>query len=264
MKSTTASAAGIERWTSAFNMQYPVDSHREAVTVPTQAGPTRARDPKHFGPNNVRREAWVETFKPGRKGDEMYKPREDVEPFRRKQASNRAIGYSRHLRRTRLYGLATAILVVPSLSGCGESAPTLKTVTVERAVAASIMAQHHLYATVRCPSNVPRKAGDVFTCTASLNVGTYPVSVTETNSKGHVEYQNQNPLATLNITKVEQAIKQSISSQRHLNSTVTCPAEVIQKKEIVFTCTAVVNGKSYPFEVTEVDNAGHVRYVGRR
>ncbi len=163
-----------------------------------------------------------------------------------------------------MFGLATAVLVVPSLTGCGKSAPTLNTVTVEHAVAASIAAQHHLSATVKCPSNVPRKAGLAFTCTASLNVGTYPVSVTETNSKGHVEYQNQTPLATLNIAKVEQAIEQSIKSQRRLNSTVTCPVEVIQKEGIVFTCTAVVNGGSYPFEVTEVDGDGHVRYVGRR
>ncbi len=194
----------------------------------------------------------------------MYKPREDGKPFRRKRAFSRAIGYSCHLRRTRLYGLATAVLVVPSLSGCGKSAPTLNTVTVERAVAASILTQHHLYATVKCPSKVPRKARFAFICTASLNVGTYPVSVTETNSKGHVEYQNQAPLATLDIAKVEQAIKQSISSQRHLNSTVTCPVEIIQKKGIVFTCTAVVNGQSYPFEVTEIDNEGHVRYIGRK
>jgi hypothetical protein len=193
----------------------------------------------------------------------MYKPREDGKPFRRTQAFSRAIRYSCHLRRTRLYGLAIAVLV-PSLAGCGKSAPTLNTVTVERAVAASILAQHHLYATVSCPSKVPQKAGYAFICTASLNVGTYPVSVTEINSRGHVEYQNQAPLSTLDIAKVEQAIKQSISSQRHLNSTVTCPVEVIQKKGIVFTCTAVVNGQSYPFEVTEVDDNGHVRYVGRR
>ncbi len=134
---------------------------------------------------------------------------------------------------------------------------------MERAVAASILTQHHLSATVSCPSKVPRRAGVVFTCTANLNVGTYPVSVTETNSSGHVEYQNQASLVTLNIAGVEQAIKQSISSQRHLNSTVTCPAEVIQKAGIVFTCTAVVNGRSSPFEVTEVDDKGHVRYVGR-
>jgi hypothetical protein len=140
----------------------------------------------------------------------------------------------------------------------------MSTITVERAVAASILAQHHLTATVHCPPKVPRKAGYAFTCTASLDVGTYAVSVTETNSKGYVKYQNQEPLAILDIAKVQQAIEQSIGSQRHLGSTATCPAEVIQKEGIVFTCTATVNGKSYPFEVTEVDDEGHVRYIGRR
>ncbi len=163
-----------------------------------------------------------------------------------------------------MFGLVTAVLVAPSLTGCGKSAPRLDTVTVEHAVAASILAQHHLYATVRCPPNVPRKTGVVFTCTASLNVGTYPVSVTETNNKGYVKYQNQEPLGTLNVTKVEQAIEQSISSQRRLDSTVRCPPEVIQKEGTVFTCTATINGRAYPFEVTEVDDKGHVRYIGRR
>ncbi|MGH2853417.1 MAG: DUF4333 domain-containing protein [Solirubrobacteraceae bacterium] len=159
--------------------------------------------------------------------------------------------------------MATAVLVAPPLSGCGKSGPTLSTVTVERAVAASILAQHRLYATVRCPPKVPRKAGAVFTCTASLDVGTYPVTVTETNGSGHVRYQDPAPLVALNIAGVEQAIKQSIGSQRHLSSTVTCPAEVIQKAGIVFTCTATVNGRPYPFEVTETDGSGHVRYIGR-
>jgi hypothetical protein len=158
--------------------------------------------------------------------------------------------------------MAAAVLVAP-LSGCGTSRPALKTVTVERAIAASILAQHHLYVTARCPPDVPKEAGTVFTCTASLNVGTYPVTVTETNDSGHVSYQDQAPLATLNVAKVERAIEQSITSQRHLSSTVTCPAEVIQKAGIVFTCTATVNGKSYPFEVTETDSNGHVSYIGR-
>jgi hypothetical protein len=160
-------------------------------------------------------------------------------------------------------GLVAAVLLGSSLSGCGSSTPALNTVTVERAIAASIMTQHHLYAAVRCPSKAPRRAGYVFTCMAELDVGTYPVTVTETNGSGHVVYQDQDPLATLDIARVEQSIRQSIRSQRRLSSTVTCPAEVLQKAGIVFTCTATVSGRGYPFAVTEVDGDGHVRYVGR-
>jgi hypothetical protein len=150
------------------------------------------------------------------------------------------------------------------LSGCGSSTPTLNTAPVERAIAASILAQHHLYATVHCPPKVSRKAGVVFTCTAGLNVGAYPVRVTETNTSGHVQYENPAPLVALDIAGVEHAIEQSIHSERHLAATVTCPAEVLQQAGIAFTCTARVNGRLYPFAVSEVDGDGHVRYVGLR
>jgi hypothetical protein len=136
----------------------------------------------------------------------------------------------------------------------------LNTVTVQRAVAASILTQHHLYTTVRCPPDVTRKAGVAFTCTASLNIGTYPILVTETNDSGHVRYQNNAPLVALDIASVEQAIKQSIHSQRHLDATVVCPAEVIQKAGTIFTCTAALNGQRYPFEVTEIDRAPLMRW----
>jgi hypothetical protein len=166
-------------------------------------------------------------------------------------------------RRARPFGLAVAVLVGPLLSGCGSSTPTLNTVTEERAIAASILTQHHLHARVQCPSNPPRKAGFTFTCTAKFDVGTYPVTVTETNGRGHVRYQDQDPLATLDIAKVEQSIVQSIRVQRRLSATVTCPEEVLQKAGVVFTCTATVSGRGYPFAVTEADGDGHVRYVGR-
>jgi hypothetical protein len=160
------------------------------------------------------------------------------------------------------HGLGAAVLVAAFLPGCGSSTPTLDTIAVKRAITASILAEHHLYATVSCPSQVPRREGFVFTCTAGLDVGTYPVRVTETNDRGHVRYENQAPLVGLDIAGVERAIRQSIRSQRGLESTVTCPAEVIQKAGIVFMCTATVDGQRYPFSVTEVDGEGHVRYVG--
>lgn len=166
-------------------------------------------------------------------------------------------------RRVRLFGLVVATLAGLTISACGSSEPTLSVVPVERAIAASILAQHHLRTTVRCPTNAPRQAGFAFTCKATLDVGAYPVLVTETNAHGHVRYLNQAPLAVLDIARVQRAIEQSISAQRHLRSTVVCPAEVIQKAGVAFTCTATVAGRGYAFDVTEVDDHGHVRYVGR-
>lgn len=159
-------------------------------------------------------------------------------------------------------GIATAALATVCVSACGSSAPTLNMVRVEHAVAKSILKEHGLYTTVTCPSKVPQRAGRAFTCQAHLDVGTYPVTGTETNGSGHVRYDNQQPLVVLNIAKVEHAISASISHQRGLPSTVTCPAAVLQRAGIVFTCRAMVNGKRYPFVVTQVDDEGHVRYVG--
>lgn len=164
--------------------------------------------------------------------------------------------------RARPLAMLVTLVVCGVLSGCGSSTPRLNTAAINRAIAGSILAQHHLHATVKCPSNTPRKTGLAFTCTASLNVGTYPIVVTETNGSGHVRYENQAPLLALNVGRVEQAIRHSIRSQRQLDSTVTCPAEVIQKTGITFTCTATVTGQNYPFAVTELDGDGHVQYVG--
>jgi hypothetical protein len=167
-----------------------------------------------------------------------------------------------HARPARRYLLA-ATLAAPVLLGCGSSGPLLKIASVERAIAASILAQHHLRATVSCPPDVPQRTGVAFTCTAALDVGSYQVPVTQTNGSGHVRYENAAPLAILDSAAVEHAIRQSIRTQRHLDSAVTCPPEVIQKAGTAFTCTAMLNRRPSPFSVTELDAAGHVRYVGR-
>lgn len=157
--------------------------------------------------------------------------------------------------------LATGALLTVALAGCGTSASTLDSVRVEQAIADSILRERDLRTTVSCPSRVPQKAGDAFTCQARLDVGTYPIAVTETNGEGHVRYQNHRPLLVLNTVKVQRAIRASILDQRHLRSRVSCPTEILQEVGLTFTCHASVNGRSYPFAVSEVDGEGHVRYA---
>ena len=164
--------------------------------------------------------------------------------------------------RATLVAATAAGVLVALLSGCGNST-TLNTSTVQRAIAASILAQRHAHTTVACPSNVPRRAGVVFTCTAKLQVGRYPVTVKQLNNLGYVSYHNQVPLVLLDTPRVENSIAHSIATQRHLHATVTCPTEVRQQTGIAFRCTARVNGVRYPFDVTQVDDRGNVRYIGR-
>jgi len=164
----------------------------------------------------------------------------------------------------RASSLIVSCLLVLLLGGCGSHTQTLDTAAIERAIAQSILAEHNARTHVECPREVRREAGVIFRCTARLDVGAYPVLVTETNDGGRVSYENSSRLVVLDIAKIRQAIGASILRQRHLRSTVACPAQVLQQAGVRFTCTAMVNGRAYPFDVTEIDADGHVRYLGRR
>jgi len=163
--------------------------------------------------------------------------------------------------------LATAVTVMLAaacVSACGSGARYLDDEKVERAIATSVLRERDLYAIVACPPKIPQLTGHTFTCTARLNVGTYPVTVTETNGSGQVRYKDEKPLVVLDIAKVQQAIEASVLQQRRVHATVSCPSEVLQRAGISFRCTAAIdNGaRSYPFVVTETDSAGHLRYLG--
>lgn len=72
------------------------------------------------------------------------------------------------------------------------------------------------------------------------------------------------PPVTLNTGKIERAIERSSLAQRGVHPKVSCPPEVAQEKGLVFSCTAVVEGTSTRFVVTQKDDAGHVRYEANR
>jgi hypothetical protein len=160
-------------------------------------------------------------------------------------------------------GIAAAMLAAICVSACGSSTRTLDSAKVERAIASSIRDERGLYTTVLCPSKVVQQAGHVFTCTARLDVGTYPVTATEIGG-GQVRFHDDARLIGLDVAKVRRAIQASVFSQRRKHATVSCPAEVLQRAGLVFRCTAVIEGaqRRYPFIVSEVGNAGHVRYLG--
>jgi hypothetical protein len=163
--------------------------------------------------------------------------------------------------------LAAGAVVSAAAIGCGSSGSskhtTVETTTVQRSIAASILAQRHVPTTVKCPTKVPAVTGIGFTCVAKLDVGSYPVAVVVKDTKGHVRYGNQAPLIVLDIARVQQSIARSILEQRKLVATVTCPAHVLQQKGLKFICKARVGEASYPFAVEQTDASGHVRYIGQ-
>jgi hypothetical protein len=164
----------------------------------------------------------------------------------------------------RACGFSATLLAVVCFSGCASTTTSLDSARIEHAIAQSILEEHNLDATVSCPSRIPQQAGHVFTCAALLEVGNYPVTVTETDDGGHVRYSDEQPLVTLDIARVQGAIAASVARERHLNSKVSCPSEVLQRAGLSFRCTAVVVGMvgRSEFLVKETDNAGHVSYEG--
>ena len=85
----------------------------------------------------------------------------------------------------------------------------------------SIVKERGITTVVICPADVPRESDFHFTCTARLDVGSYPVSVIK-NADGGVSYSSNAPLHVLDSRTVELAIQRAISNQRHLAATVSC------------------------------------------
>jgi hypothetical protein len=157
-----------------------------------------------------------------------------------------------------------ALTLCALLMGCGSSSSTMSTAQIEKSISHTILRERGIRTSVRCPSRVQRKAGTEFVCSANLEVGSYPIAVTETDSRGRTRFGNTAPLVILNIAKVKRAIEASILAQRRLRAKVSCPAQVLQRAGIKFACTAVVAGRPYPFAVNETNANGHVSYVGLR
>lgn len=165
----------------------------------------------------------------------------------------------------KLPALLAGVASVLAAAGCGSSGATLDNMQLERAITSTIRSEHGLATHVTCPSGVPRAVGHASTCKVLLQVGAYPVTVVQTDGKGHVRYENAEPLTLLDAAKVERAIAASILAQRNTHATVSCPHQVLQKTGIQFQCIAAVSstGARHPFVVGEVNGYGHVRYEAR-
>lgn len=168
------------------------------------------------------------------------------------------------MRPDRLASVLAIALCGLALSGCGSGMSSLDTARVQQSIAASILAQHHLAVPVTCPEKVPLENGREFECRAKLEVGAYPVRAIEINDNGRVRYANQAPLIVLNVEAVKRAIARSMLSHRQATASITCPSQVLQKQGIFFTCSATTASHSRVFDVTIVDDNGHVRYVEAR
>jgi hypothetical protein len=64
----------------------------------------------------------------------------------------------------------------------------------------------------------------------------------------------------LNTEKIERAIARSSLAQRGVTAQVSCPSGVQQTRGLSFSCTAVADGGSTDFVVSQLDGSGNVHY----
>lgn len=155
--------------------------------------------------------------------------------------------------------LATASL---ALAACGSQARTLRTANVALAIAATIHRQFGIVTAVTCPAHPPEQTGYRFACMARLAVGTYRVTVRETDSNGTVSYTGAGPLRALDSASIERAIKAAMGRRRRGVVSVHCPSPVLQQSGLAFTCTARTRaGTTVRFTVREDDGDGRITLV---
>jgi hypothetical protein len=72
------------------------------------------------------------------------------------------------------------------------------------------------------------------------------------------------PAKQLDTSNVAKSIEDTISSERGLTATVTCPTGIEQKKGVKFVCQATVKKQgTTPFDVTVTDDNGAVDFAAR-
>jgi hypothetical protein len=64
----------------------------------------------------------------------------------------------------------------------------------------------------------------------------------------------------LNTAAIERAIERSLAGHGRPSAKVSCPAPVLQRRDVSFVCTSRAAAHVGRFDVTVVDEAGHVIY----
>jgi hypothetical protein len=130
---------------------------------------------------------------------------------------------------------------------------------LQRAIATLAQKQIGVKPRVTCPNRTKEKKGAQFTCTVHLDVGTVPVLVTQTDGKGNVHLQFTQPAHLLPTARLQSQLAGVVGN----GATVRCPATVIERRGLNFTCTALAGGRRHTIEVTQTDSVGGIDYHAR-
>jgi hypothetical protein len=101
---------------------------------------------------------------------------------------------------------------------------------------------------------------------ATLSLGVIAASVVKLASNSTpapAATASYSPSEDVDIAQVEATIQQTVLTDRHLHTKVSCPSVVPKEKGRTFTCTATTEaGRTTIFRVTESNAFGAVTFVG--
>ncbi|MGY1708411.1 DUF4333 domain-containing protein [Geodermatophilus sp. SYSU D00758] len=144
-------------------------------------------------------------------------------------------------------------------------ATTIDTAEAERQIAALTEDQVGLAATgVECPEDVEARAGNTFTCTATLDGQETSFTVEQTDGEGNVEFTSDHTYTL--VADVEGFLADEIGAQAGVEAVATCEAEgrtvLVGATQAPLACT-VTNATDATDSVdvaAEVDDTGTVSY----
>jgi hypothetical protein len=145
-----------------------------------------------------------------------------------------------------LRALAAAALAVAAVTaGCGDSnsgtatsasPKTVDDTQVEQGIEADLSTSSAKVTSAKCPSDVPVKQGDTFTCTVTFDNGaTGKATVTQ---QGHGRYTYELKPGSVQVpgATADAAVEKSLAAQGAPNATVNCPSNIIVKVGTTVTC----------------------------
>ena len=142
-----------------------------------------------------------------------------------------------------------------TVAGCGGSGSssnsttttrspgTVDTSTVEQQIQSQLSGPDVTITSVSCPTNVTKKKGATFDCTAKIEGGgSATVVVTQVNGINQYTYAFKSGTLKIPGSSVEPVVQQNLEKEGVQVTAVTCPSTIIVKTNSPVTCTAATQG----------------------
>ena len=164
-----------------------------------------------------------------------------------------------HPHRTSRTVVAGALAVAALTAGCGSSgsdtatSATPKTVDdaqVEQGIKADLSTSSAKVTSAKCPSDIPVKQGDTFTCTVTFDNGATGDATVTQQGLNKYTYELKPGSVQVPGATADAAVEKSLAAQGLPDATADCPSNIIVKVGTTVTCNVTGAGGAASGTVT--------------